>query len=84
MLARIHIKMNTYPLLVGVQTYTTTMERIVVVFGRMRTSLPEDPSISPLDMYPKGCFILPQRYLINFIHCCFIHNSQKLKTTYMF
>jgi hypothetical protein len=26
---------------------------------------------------PKECSILPQGYLLNYIHCAFIHNSQK-------
>ena len=30
---------------------------------------------------PKGCCILPQKHLFTHVHCCSIHNSQKLETT---
>ena len=29
---------------------------------------------------PKRCSILPQRHLLNHVHCCSIHTSQKVET----
>ena len=36
---------------------------------------------SILGNVPKGCFILPQRHLLNHIYCCSIHNNPKLEPT---
>lgn len=38
---------------------------------------------STLGLILKGCFILPQRYLVNHVHCCSIHDSQKLETAWI-
>jgi hypothetical protein len=43
--------------------------------------LPQDPVILPLAIYPK---VALSYYLFHHIHCCFIHNIQKLETTQMF
>ena len=75
-------KRNTHLLLVGVQTCIATME-ISVVVPQEDVNLPQDPPIALLGIYSQRCFILPQRHLLNHVHCCSIHNSQTLKTTYM-
>jgi hypothetical protein len=36
-----------------------------------------------LGLIPKACSILPQGYLLNHVHCCFFHSSQKLETIHM-
>jgi hypothetical protein len=36
-----------------------------------------------LEPISKGCFILPQRHVLNYVHCCSLHYRQKLETTYM-
>ena len=63
------------------QTCTATIEISVMVSqenGNQSVSRISSITFGPI---PKGCFILPQRYLFNHVHCCSIHNSQKLKTT---
>lgn len=47
-------------------------------------NLPQDPSIPLMGIHlPKGCSIIPQRCLFNYIHGGFVYNSQKPETTYM-
>ena len=46
--------------------------------------LPQDPgNSSTLGHIPKVLYILLQRHLLNHVHCCSIHNNQKLETTQM-
>jgi hypothetical protein len=53
MLLRIQSKGHTPPLLVGVQKCTTTLEINLVVSWKTGNSLPQDPGIQLLDIYPK-------------------------------
>lgn len=41
-------------------------------------------SYTTLRHIPKECFIVPQGNLLNLVHCCSLHNIQKLKTTYLY
>ena len=38
-------------------------------------------SNTTLGHIPKGCSIIPQGYLLNYVHSSFIHDSQNLETT---
>ena len=51
MLARMWIKRNTPPLLVGLQACTTSLEISLVV--PQKIGLPEDPAIPLLGIYPE-------------------------------
>jgi hypothetical protein len=61
LLARIGGRRNTYSLLVGVQTGSTTMEISVGVPQKLKMELPQDPAIPLLGMYQKTVYILPKR-----------------------
>ena len=53
MLERMWIKGNIPPLLVGMQTCTTTIEISVVVSQKIGINLPQDPAIPLLGIYSK-------------------------------
>jgi hypothetical protein len=53
MMARMWRKRNTPPLLVGLQACTTTLEISLVVPQKIKPSLPEDPTIPLLSIYPE-------------------------------
>jgi hypothetical protein len=53
MLVRMWSKGKTPPLLVGVQTCTTTLEINLVVSQKTGNSLPQNPAIPLLGIYPK-------------------------------
>jgi hypothetical protein len=57
MLARMWRKRNIPPFLVGLQTVTTTLEINLAVPQKIGNSLPEDPAIPLLGIYPRD--ILP-------------------------
>jgi len=47
-----------------------------------RINVHQDPSTPLLDIYSKATSS-SHRVFLNHVHCCSIHNSQKLKTTWM-
>jgi hypothetical protein len=53
MLARRWSKWNSPPLLMGVQTCTTTLEINLVVFQKIGINLPQKPAILLLGIYTK-------------------------------
>lgn len=81
MLVRMWSKGNNLPFMVGVQTCTTTMEINVTVPQEAGNCSTSRPSYTNLGHTSKGHFILPQGHLLNHVHCCPTHNSQKSKTT---
>lgn len=50
---RMHGNRNTYPLMMGVQTGTNTMEISVMVTQELKFDLPRDTAVSALGVYPK-------------------------------
>jgi hypothetical protein len=58
-------------LLVRMQTYIAMMETSVV--------LPQN-QITTSWHIPNGLYPLLLRYLLIYVHCCIIYNSQKLET----
>jgi hypothetical protein len=48
------VKMNTYPLVVGVKTSTDTMKITVAVPQEDENALPQYPAIPLVGMYPKN------------------------------
>ena len=81
MLVRLWSKGNTPPLLVGVQTCTTTLEINLAVSQKTGNSSTSRPSYTTPGHIPKRCPTIPQGHLLNYVHSSFIHNSQKLETT---
>jgi hypothetical protein len=53
MLARMQRKRNIPPLLVGLQDGTTTLEISLVVGQKIEHSIPEDPAILLVGIYPE-------------------------------
>lgn len=68
MLARIWSKGNTPPLLVGIQTFTTTMEISMVVPQKDGNQSTSRSSYTTLRHKPKRCLILPQENLLNHVY----------------
>ena len=74
-------KGDTLPLLVGVQICTATLKTNMACSQKIGTQLTSRPIYTTPGHISKGCFILPQGYMFNYVHSSFIHNRQKLKTT---
>ena len=74
-------KGNTHPLLVGMQTFATTLEISVAASQETRSQPTSGPSNSILGNIPKRCPIILQNYLFNYVHSITICNSQNLETT---
>jgi hypothetical protein len=68
MLARMWIKGNIHPLLVGVQTCTVTMEISVVIPQEAGSRSTSRSSYTTLGYIPKGHIILPQKHLYDHVH----------------
>ena len=71
------------PLLVGMQTCAITLEISVAVSQKIGSQLTSGSSNSTLGNIPKGCPIILQKHLFNYVHISTICNSQNLETTYM-
>ena len=83
MLERMQSKRNTPPLLVEVQTCTTTLEISVIFSQRIENQFTSRQSNTTLGYIPTGCIPIPQRHLFNYVHSNNICNSQNLETTLM-
>jgi hypothetical protein len=68
-MAKIHIKKCSISLAIGEMHIKTTL-----IFYL---------SQSLKGIIQKGCASLPQRKLLNYVHCGFIHNSQKFQLSYI-
>jgi hypothetical protein len=83
MLVRMWRKRNTPPLLVGLQTGTTTLEINLVVPQKIGNRSTQIPSYTTLGHIPKRCPTRPQEHVLQYVHSSLIYNSQKLETTQM-
>ena len=81
MLAKMWRKRNTLPLLVRLQTCTTTLEVHLMVSQKIRNSFIWRPRNTAPGHVPKRCCTIPQGCMFHYVHCSFIYKSQKLKTT---
>ena len=61
MLGRMWRKVNTFVLLVGMQTGAATLENSMEVPQKLKMELPYDPAIALLGIYPKDTKMLTQR-----------------------
>jgi hypothetical protein len=66
-------KKNTPPLLVGMQTGTTTLEINLVVPQKIGIRSTSRLSYTTPRHVHKRCFILPQGHLLKHVHSSFIH-----------
>ena len=80
MLERMSSKGNIPPLLMGMQTYITTLEISMAVsqkIGHQPTSRLLNTTLRPI---PRRCSIILQGHLLNYVHSNIIWNSWKLET----
>ena len=75
---------DTPPLLEGLQACTVTLDIKMTVSQKIGNRSTSRSSYSTPGHIPKGCPILPQGRLLNSVHNCFAHNSQKLERTQMY
>ena len=73
--------MEKSPLLVGLQTYTATLEINTAVSQKIGNKFTSRTSYITPGHILRGYFILPQLYLFNYVHISFILNSQKVEKT---
>ena len=83
MLERMWSKGNTHPLLVGMQTCTTTLEISMAVSQKIGNQPTSGSSNITLWHIPKRCSIILQKHLFNYVHSSIIYKSQNLETTQM-
>jgi hypothetical protein len=74
MLERMWRNQNTPPLLLGLQTGTTTLEIIWRFLRKLEIGLPEDPAIPLLGIYPKNA-TMPQEHMFHYVHSSLICDS---------
>ena len=81
MLERMWSKGNTPLLLVGESKLVQSLWKSVWQFHRkLGVNLPQNPAVSLLDI-PKGCSIITQGHLLNYVQSSIICNGQNLETT---
>ena len=80
MLQRMWSKENTPPLLMEVRSLTATLEINMAVSQKIGNQSISKPSYSTLGHIYKGCLILAQGHLINYVHSIFTFNNQNLET----
>jgi hypothetical protein len=71
-------KRNTPPLLIGLQTGTTTLEINLRVSQKIENSSTWRPSYTILSHMPKKCPTIPQGHMLHHVHSSFICNIQNL------
>ena len=83
MLERLWGKGNTPALLVGVQAGTTPLDVSVAISQKIREQ--PSPKLSntqyTFGYIAKGCSIMPQGHVLNYVHSSFVCHSQNLETT---
>jgi hypothetical protein len=80
-MAKINKKVKQLPVVGGLQTCAIAMEIGVAVPQEAGNRSTSRFSYTSLGHITKRRPILPQRHLLNHVHCSFIHNRQKLETT---
>ena len=74
-------KENISLLLMGVQTCPVTLGINMAVSQLIGNQSTSKPSYTTLGHKLKGCSIIPQGHLLNYVQRSFIHNRQNLKAT---
>ena len=75
MLVRLRGKGNTPSLLVGVQTGTTALEITMAISQKVRKQF----TSRPFGHIPKGCLIIPQRHMLNYVQSSIVCHSQNVE-----
>ena len=81
MLERLWGKGNTYALLVGTQASTAPLDVSVVISQKIRKQPSSRPNNTTFGYISKGCSIVPQGHVLNYVHRSTICNRQNLQTT---
>ncbi|KAL6089278.1 hypothetical protein STEG23_037005 [Scotinomys teguina] len=74
---------NTPPLLVGIHTGTTTLESSMTNSQKIGNHSSSRPSRTTLGHIPPKSPVIPQGYMLNYVHSSIICNNQNLETTYL-
>ena len=80
MLERLWGKGNTSALLVGMQAGTTPLDVSVVISQKIRKQPSSRPSNTTFGYIAKGCSIVPQGHVLNYVHSSIVCHSQNLGT----
>ena len=83
MVERMWGKGNTLALLVGVQTGTTALYISMAISQKIRKQPPSRPSNTTFGYIHKGCSVLPQGHVLNYVHSSIVCHSQNLEITEM-
>ena len=83
MLERLYGKGNTSALLVGMQAGITPLDVSVAISQKIRKQPSSRPSNTTFGYISKGCSIVPQGHVLNYVHSSFLCHSQNLETTLM-
>ena len=81
MLERLWGKGNTSALLVGMQAGTAPLDASVVISQKIRKQPSSRPSNTTFGYMSKGCSIVPQGHVFNYVHSSIVCHSQNLETT---
>ena len=81
MLERMWGKESTPALLVGVQAGTAPLDISMVISQKIRKQPTSRPSNTTFGYIPKGCSIIPQGHVFNYVHNSIICNHQNLEMT---
>ena len=79
MLERLWGKGNTSALLVGMQAGTTPLDVSVTISQKIRKQPSSRPSNTTFGYLSKGCSIVPQRHVLNYVHSSIVCHSQNCK-----
>ena len=74
-------KGNTSALLVGMQAGTIPLDISMVISQKIRKQRSSRPSNITFGYISKGCSIVPQGHVFNYVHSSFVCHSQSLETT---
>ena len=77
--------MTTYApaLMVGVQTGTTPLDITMLIFKKIMKQPSSRHRNTTFGYMPKGCSIIPQGHVHNYVYSSIVCHSQNLKTTKM-
>ena len=70
---------NTSELLVGMQAGIAPLDVSVVIPQKIRKQRSSRPSNTTFGYISKGCSIVPQGHVLNYVHSSFVCHSQNLK-----
>ena len=81
MLERSWDKENTPPMLMGVEADIVTLEIYMTTSQKIRKQPTSTPSNATFGYKPKGCSIVPQGHVLNYVNSSIICHNQNLEIT---